>query len=317
LGKMTSVAILGAGLSGAVAARRLAEAGLAVTVLDKGRGVGGRMATRRGSDPALAFDHGAQFMRARGPAFAACLADWEARGIVAPWSESGRFVGTPGMTAPVRDLLAGLTVRSGLTVTGLTRDADGWSLATAEAPLPGRFDALVVSFPAPQIRRLLESSGLSLPGLGIPVYAPCWSLMLALQGPAPFEGPDLAFEVEPIAYVARDDSKPGRLPGPVRLVVHAAPDWSRTHLEDDRDSVATALVHELGRLLGAPVTPIHASVHRWRYAMVETPLGQDCLYDPGQRLGACGDWCLGGRVEAAFDSGAAVAARLLAGHEAG
>jgi hypothetical protein len=307
-----SVAVLGAGLSGAVAARRLAEAGFAVAVFDKGRGIGGRMATRRVSAPALAFDHGAQFLRARGPAFAACLADWAARGIAAPWDEPGRFVGTPGMTAPVRDLLAGLPVQSGRTVTGLARDASGWRLDVAEAPVAERFDALVVSFPAPQILRLLEASGLSLPDLDRPVYAPCWTLLVALDGPAPFEAPYRTCTEGPIATVSRDESKPGRQGGPVRLVVHASPAWSRAHLEDSRESVEAALIAALGTLAGRPVTPLYASVHRWRYAMVETPLGRDCLYDPALRLGACGDWCLGGRVEAAFDSGAAVAARLVA-----
>ena len=92
-----SVAILGAGMAGAAAARRLAQAGLSVQVFDKGRTIGGRMATRRHG--AMQFDHGAQFMRAHGPAFEAQLNDWERRGIVAPWVGAGRYVGTPDMTA--------------------------------------------------------------------------------------------------------------------------------------------------------------------------------------------------------------------------
>jgi renalase len=42
----------------------------------------------------------------------------------------------------------------------------------------------------------------------------------------------------------------------------------------------------------------------------ETP-GEDCLWDCVERLGACGDWCVGGRVEAAFLSGVALAGRVL------
>ena len=51
------VAVIGAGLTGLTAARRLADAGCAVVVFDKSRGLGGRLATRR---TALGpIDHGA------------------------------------------------------------------------------------------------------------------------------------------------------------------------------------------------------------------------------------------------------------------
>ena len=82
--KLQCVAILGAGMAGATAARSLAEAGLTVRVFDKGRGVGGRMATRRNA--AMQFDHGAQFLRAHGHAFARRVEDWTLRGVVSPLS---------------------------------------------------------------------------------------------------------------------------------------------------------------------------------------------------------------------------------------
>lgn len=303
------VAVLGAGLSGAAAARDLAQAGFDVVVIDKSRGVGGRMATRRVPDRDLAFDHGAQFMHARGTAFAAQIADWQARGVVAPWGDHDRFVGTPAMTAPARDLLAGLDVRTGTTVTSIAHRTDGWHVSAAEGTVAEMFAAVAIGFPAPQTIRLLEASGLALPGVAAATYAPCWSLMLALDGPAPFTETDLRYAEGPIAAVVRDESRPGRLPG-TRLLVHAGPDWSRRHLEDTREAVTEALLAELAILLGRPMMPAHASAHRWRYALVETPLGRDCLYDPVLGLGACGDWCLGPRIEAAFDSGTALAARI-------
>lgn len=316
-GRAVRVAVLGAGMAGAVAARRLTQAGFAVTVLDKGRGIGGRMATRRvaGSDPSggdLAFDHGAQFMRAHGPDFAAALADWQRRGIAAPWGGPDRRVGTPGMTAPVRDLLAGLDVRSGHTVTGLVRDAARWRLTVTEAPVEGAFDAVAISFPAPQIVRLLSASHLSLPGIERVTYAPCWSLMVALDGALALPGNDLTDAEGPVGTVFREDTKPGRTGAGTRLIVHATPDWSRAHLEDPAEAVRAALLDALGHAAGHPVAPAYARVHRWRYAMVETPLGRPCLYDPVLRIGACGDGCLGPRIEAAFDSGTALAARIVA-----
>jgi predicted NAD/FAD-dependent oxidoreductase len=55
----SSAAVIGAGISGLICARTLAQHGWLVTVFEKGRGVGGRMAVRR-TEAGLAFDHGAQ-----------------------------------------------------------------------------------------------------------------------------------------------------------------------------------------------------------------------------------------------------------------
>jgi renalase len=304
--KRRSVAILGAGMAGAAAARTLAEAGSRVQVFDKGRQVGGRMASRQ--TPSGPFDHGAQFMRARGDAFAERLADWARRGIVAPWAGSGRHVGVPDMTAPVRDLLAGLPVQSATTVTGIRREGETWHLDVTGGATHGPFDAVAITFPAVQTAALLERSGFALPGVERAAYAPCWSLMVA----ADEQMPEALIEPRdgPIGLIACDASKPGRPEG-CRLTIHATPAWSDQHLEDEPETVAPALVEAAARQVGRALRPTYAQAHRWRYAQVETAVGVPSLYDPALRLGAAGDWCLGARIEAAYDSGTALARAIL------
>jgi renalase len=300
------VAILGAGMAGATAARRLADAGLSVQVFDKGRGIGGRMATR--GQGGLQFDHGAQFMRAHGPAFAAQIADWTRRGVVAPWAGAGRHVGVPGMTAPVRDLLTNITVSRETTIKRLVRNGAVWNVEDGAGTIHGPFAAVGVTFPAPQVTALLDGSGFVLPDVARATYAPCWSLMIATaQAPA-----DILIEPreDPIGLIAQDSTKPGRPEG-IRLTVHATPDWSRRHLEEPREFVAAVLIDAANERLGLDLRPTHIAAHRWRFAQVETALGVPCLYDPALRLGAAGDWCLGARIEAAYDSGAALAEAIL------
>jgi len=318
-----SVAVIGAGIAGLACARRLADAGLAVAVFDKGRGLGGRMATRR---MGAGIDHGAQYFTARGAEFRAQVADWLAAGTVAAWEAPvalGRsgpaYVGVPGMTAPAQALARGLAVTSGVAVTRIVRRDGGWSLATADWPEGDerRFDAVVLAVPWPQVGALVAESGVAWPAVA-PVYAPCWALLLAggdgIAGLPAAMAPD-----DPvIAWVARGSSKPGRGAGAETetAIVHATPDWSRTHLEETADAVMPALMDRLRRLVG-PVVADEIVAHRWRYALVEKPAGLPCLWDGEVLLGACGDWCLGGRVEAAFDSGRALAARILADLETG
>lgn len=85
------IGIIGAGIAGLSCAEMLQAAGHAVRVFDKGRGAGGRMATRRVPTPSgdVTFDHGAQYFTTRNPAFAAAVTDWQASGVVAPWPSAG------------------------------------------------------------------------------------------------------------------------------------------------------------------------------------------------------------------------------------
>lgn len=311
LARPARVAIVGAGMAGASAARRLAGAGLAVTLFDKGRQVGGRMAHRRDRATGLGFDHGAQVLRAHGPEFQARLDDWAARGIVAPWDAPGSFAAVPDMTAPVRACLAGLEVHVGRTVTGLAREPGGWRLALAEAAEPRLFDALILTPPAPQALRLLGDADLTLPGLERGAYAPCWSLMLAFANTLPLSGDVLRPAEGPIAAIFFETTKPGRPSAAPHVTVHATPDWSQAHLEDTPEAVRAALIAALASLLGVSITPIQARAHRWRYALVTRTCGASCLYDPDARLGYAGDACLGPRIAAAYESGAALADRLI------
>jgi hypothetical protein len=318
----SSIAIVGAGMAGASAARALDAAGFHVAVFDKGRGVGGRMATRR-LDGGLTFDHGAQYFTAHDPGFARVVQSWTEAGIAAPWGEPGWSVGTPGSPAPVRSLLTGLPVTCECAVSHLTRDGGRWVLSDAGgARIPGTFDAVLVTAPAPQALALAATAGADGSAFRASLdrvrYAPCWALMLAYQGEPPFleSHRRKGDPCRPIAWIARDVTKPGRSGDSQTLVVHASPDWSRAHLEHEATTVAGLLSGELRRLsaisLPAPGRIGYAAAHRWRYARVEQAAEEPCLWSPDLRLGIAGDGCLGGRVEAAYLSGKALAERVMA-----
>ena len=307
-----SVAIVGAGLAGLAAMRRLSAAGVACTLFDKSRGLGGRMATRRVGE--LQFDHGAQYVRAEGPGLRALLEDACAAGHALPWFEDS-YVGLPGMSGLARGLLDGAPFVPSTLVTRLARSAAGWRLHDAggaiAAPGNGAFDAVVLALPAPQARPILETAGVAFAELGRASYAPCWALMLSFG--ERIAAPDrLKPDDGTLAWIARDSSKPGRLFDKESFVVHAGADWSRRHLEDDAGAVAQSLLKHFHMATGTRAAPLFATAHRWRYALVEQAADVPCLWDADAGVGACGDWCLGARLEAAFDSGEAMAAAVLA-----
>ena len=81
--KVTDVLIIGAGISGLVCASKLSNAGMSVRLLDKGRGVGGRMATRCMGGARI--DHGAQYFTVRDSQFQVFVDTWLEAGAVKEW----------------------------------------------------------------------------------------------------------------------------------------------------------------------------------------------------------------------------------------
>lgn len=305
------VAVIGAGMAGLACARRLADAGMAPVVLDKGRGIGGRLATRRAGD-GLQFDHGAQYVTARDPAFAALLDDLCRAGAAAPWDDGSgrlRLVGTPGMSALPRHLARGLEIRQEVEVSAVRADGDGWIVMAGAQPL--RFDRVVVTAPAPQVVALLGPDSPLAAELAPVRLDPCLTLMAALDPAAPRPFASRADPDDPLAWIAQDSTKPGRA-GAACWVAQAGPAWSAAHLELDRDAIAALMLPLLCDRLGAdPGLVRHVSAHRWRHAKVATPLGRPFARDASGTLHAGGDWCLDARVEAAWSSGDAIARDIL------
>jgi len=316
MGLKSRVAVIGAGVAGLSCANVLRAAGMDVLVLDKSRGVAGRMSTRRGEG--WQCDHGAQYFTARHPDFRAEVGRWRAAGAAAPWParlaviggaaghqpDDGleRFVGAPRMTAPARLMAEGHDVRLEQTVTGLRRDEAGWCISTREGgEAADRYDAVVIAVPAPQAVPLLQQAAGDMAAMAAAVRMQgSWAVMLRFAAPVdlPF---DAAFVNQgPLRWVARDSSKPGRS-GMETWLLHATAEWSEAHIEDAPESVAEVLIAAFAEL-GA-TSPAAWSAHRWRYADSAPALAVNHVWNATAGLGLCGDWLNGGKVEGAWLSG--------------
>ena len=140
----------------------------------------------------------------------------------------------------------------------------------------------------------------------------CWAVMVSFDESLelPFDG---AFVQEsPLSWISRNDSKPGRGGDYESWVLHASPDWSDRCIDEEPDSARSNLIEAFWQATGSkPRTTRYAAGHRWRYAIPPQPLESRCLFDSQQRIGACGDWCSGPRVEGDSLSGMAMAGRIL------
>ncbi len=306
---MTRIAIIGAGMAGLACAQALRMADHAPVLFDKGRGAGGRMATRRIATAAgeAMFDHGAQYFTARDPAFQSQVANWAAAGVVERWPAAGTdaWVGTPAMNAPVKHLARGSDVQWSARVDALQR-ADGVWRLRGDGVDAGPFDAVLLAVPSENAAPLLQAWTPSLAARAAATPAmPCWTVMAAFAARVDFAA-DTIRDQGAVGWAARNSAKPGRT-GPEAWVIQAGPAWSAAHLEETPDAIVPQLLGAFASCVGGRMPDALAAVaHRWRYARSGSA-GDGVLWDAGLKLGACGDWLLGPRVELAWLSGTRLA----------
>ena len=330
------MAVIGAGMAGAACALALTQAGHAVQVFDKSRGPGGRLATRRlewvdrqGQACTTRLDHGAVGFAARSEAFQAFIDEALRAGWLASWSpvlaegslplEDGAplQVPLPDMPELCRRLLGRGAVTWSYAVEGVHKSPLGWQVSSAGKRHGTLFDAVVLALPPAQAAPLLSPYRRDWARrASVSPMQPCWTLMGVASEPAGSGWDVLRPPTGPLAWVTRNDARPGRVrvAGQAHWVVHARSGWSRRHLEQTPEWVLQQMRSALAECLGQPVDWFHCVVHRWRYALPQAQLGapaEPCWWDAGLGLGACGDFLGGAGVEGAWLSAQALASALL------
>lgn len=314
-----NAAVIGAGMAGLSAARLLERAGIAVTVFDKSKGTGGRLASR--SHQAGWIDHGAPYFSAETQAFEdglrrhladpQLLQSWQPRIVGQPATdEQAQLIGVPRSSAVTRGLLGDLSFQPSTRITRLEADTGGWRLYNDGESCLGTWKRVVLAVPAPQALPLLQKYPEFHAEVARVHMEPCWVAAVETAERVPELGEVTIAPHPALRRITCNSAKPGRGEGPV-YVLQASAEWSVRHLEDPPDRVGRHL-HELFQTIAPGAAPSQLLLtHRWRYAFTERALNQPFLYDETMQLGICGDWCLGRRVEDAWRSGTALARALL------
>jgi renalase len=332
---MYDIAVIGAGMAGLACAQQLHQAGYNVLILEKSRGLGGRIATRRLYDTLA--DCGTCYLKPKGKfmqQFVQLLCD---RHILQVWNDNSdfhsstsdfRYVAPAGMNAIAKFLGQGLQIWRSQRVKAIALDRSHWQLflesahpeATANQPSELAAQAVVVAIPAPQALTILEPlSALSTlcHQLRSVEFNPCLSVMAGYSTqlqPKP-DWQAVSFADNPhLAWVGWDSSKRPEQTGNYEVfVLQSSAEFARHHLEErDLQPAGSELLAKAAEcLLSWLAEPEWMQVHRWRYAFPSRPLEQSYLTTKAALpLVCCGDWCGGNFVEGAIHSGMMAAAEI-------
>ena len=309
------VVVVGAGMAGVACAVELTAAGVPARVLDRGRAVGGRMASRRIAGRPV--DLGAAYFTVRDPEFAKVVGRWRTAGLARPWTseltvlgEAGRdrssgpvrWAAPGGLQSLVRDLAAGLDVTLEHEV---SRVGPG-PLVDGEPA-----DVVVLAMPDPQALRLLDPTSAAAAELTGREWRPVITIAAGWESRLwPAMRAAFVNDNPVLALVADDGDRRGD--GAPVLVLHSTADVAREH-DAAPDGAIAPMLEMLRRLLDVGVTPTWTHAHRWRFASpagkreVDYHLGDDGIAMAGDGWGTS-------KVETAWRSGTllgrAIAARI-------
>jgi len=305
---LVDLLVLGSGIAGLAAARLAEDDGKRVLVIDKGRQLGGRVSTRR--QDGFVFNHGAQFVTAKGTGFASLLAKAKTAGNIKDWQicdDKIVQIGTPSMRDLPQFMATGLMVRQQTEITEIAHHGGHIGFFDKDDLVATGRQAIITA-PAAQTTKLLADIYPDLAATaGLASYDPCWTIMLGLESNHGLGTAPLRDQAAGIALGVPEFTRSNQQSGAVApaLTIQATGAWSQQHLQNDPQMVIESLCQIWQNLSGKPLGKIITSAaHRWLYSKVTTAAPNDAprLSHDG-KLAIAGDWLGGPRVEQAFDSG--------------
>lgn len=329
---MTDITVIGAGISGLVCAQQLTQAGYSVIIIDKSRGVGGRVATRRLHGTKA--DHGTCYLKPKGEVLQRLINLLVQKGDLEVWTNnlhvknhasslvvnpqsSLPYTAPEGMNVIAKFLAQGLNINRGERVNSINLDSQNQWCLTSENSQEFIAEAVVVAVPAPQAMMLLES----LPEnfldnkfrekLNSVEYYPALTVMAGYSDSSQLpEWKAITFKDNSVlGWIGLDSSK-RKNPVQRHFVIHSNADFAEKYFDSELEQVGREILENAAINVNLPWlnNPEWMQVHRWRYAFPKTPLQQTCL--PAETLlplVCCGDWCGGNLVESAILSGISAA----------
>ena len=342
----SKLAVVGAGAAGAAATYALRDQPVDVTVFEKSRGVCGRAATRRNDD--CTYEYGANYLKDEDERVTELVTEilstdglidveepiyaFERDGEIGEGrdSDSHKWTYESGITQLAKRLFAATdaSVHNGVRVRTLDRQATGWHVSDAEGADRGRYDAVLLTPPAPQTADLLGEASwdhdhcrnLRKTVATVP-YRTVISGMLhyPFELDVPWYAAVNTDKDHDIGWLAREECKAGHVPdGESLLLVQMNEPYSVANYDLHPDKLLDEIAQRTARLLDDErlTDPDWTDYQHWRYAQPEDTVDGDALATAADHdLYFAGDWVadeprLHSAIRNGLETGEAIADRL-------
>ncbi len=317
------VLIVGAGLSGLMAANTLKEHGHSIQLVERGRSVGGRLATRRVGEGGLA-DHGAQFFTVRSETLQSFVDQWLHQDLVyvwgTGWSDGSvkrtfgdghpRYAVRGGMNRLAKYLARDHDIALNRLITKVHMREKSWSLIDSDG---GRYDgrSLLMTPPMPETLELLSSNEVPLHAsdyneLRSIKFGPCLCGIHEIEGEVELPEPGAVQNFQSDVYWVADNHAKGISKTSI-VTSHANAKYSRQNWDASEADIIRELESAVQPYLKDGARIASTQLKKWRFSVPLTTYPHEFLLARGlPRLAFAGDAFGGrGRVEGAFVSGIA------------
>ena len=279
----TSIVIVGGGLCGLIAGTQLQD--YSVTIVDKGYGMGGRLASRSlksGNEILGVFDYGMQSFQAQSSEFQSWVQHLMDEKVVVEGyqnfqgsqsnegdTNSAYYRGVQSNRAIAQYLAKDLHVINQTRVEHLDWKEGQWAIAMTDGRII-EADAVLMTPPVPQTLEIFSRSSFQLTDemrsrLEQIRYASCLSLMAVLDGPSSIPDPGgISLNKSPLYWVASNQKK-GISPQGYAVTLLASPPYSEQNWDGETDAIIAELLAAAQEWI-TPYTAIATRLHRWKYS---------------------------------------------------
>ena len=324
---MKNIAIIGAGITGVTVANLLQKK-YNLTVFEKSRGVGGRIATRR-AEP-YQFNHGAQYFKIENKEFKDFLQPLILNKIIKPLEANQieifnkkvikrtkiynkkYFTAESKMNSVVKYLINNnFSIKLLCKIEKIIKKNDKWFIIDSGQVSFGPYDWLIITIPPNQAIEILYNNFKFLDIIKKIKMRSCYSLMLGFDEIKEFDFDTALFLDEDVRWLSIS-KKILEKKEYYNLLINSSYNFAEQNINGSKDKISNYLIKQVSDILQCKLNNYkHKALHFWKYAMSEKNNNLGSLFDEDLKVIVCGDWCMNGKVEGGFLSAKDAVNKLL------